>query len=107
MTSRNLDPGIYTVSSTAKGFEKLFQKGIHVNAMETQTYNPILTVGGASTEITVTTALPQLETSNATVGSTMENEVYSELPVEMGAYGQTDQRRATDFAFPHAGRAGQ
>jgi hypothetical protein len=95
----NLDPGIYTVTTSAKGFEKLTQKGIHVNAMESQTYNPVLTVGGSSIEITVTTALPQLETSNATVGSTMENEVYAELPIEMGAYGQTDQRRATDFAF--------
>jgi hypothetical protein len=95
----NLDPGIYSVTVTASGFEKLTHKGIHVNAMESQTYNPVLTVGGSSVEITVTSALPQLETSNATVGSTMENEVYSELPVEMGAYGQTDQRRATDFAF--------
>jgi hypothetical protein len=95
----NLDPGIYTVSVSAKGFEKLIQKGIHVNAMESQTYNPVLTVGGPAIAITVTSALPQLETTNATVGSTMENDVYSELPVEMGAYGQTDQRRATDFAF--------
>jgi hypothetical protein len=95
----DLDPGIYSVSTTAKGFERLIQKGIHVNALESQTYNPVLTVGGSSVEITVTTALPQLETSNATVGATMENEVYAELPIEMGAYGQTDQRRATDFAF--------
>ncbi len=29
----------------------------------------------------------------------MENELYSALPIEMGAYGQPDQRRATDFAF--------
>jgi hypothetical protein len=95
----NLDPGIYTVTTTAKGFEKLTQKGIHVNALEVQTYKPVLTVGGSSIEITVTTALPQLETSNASLGSTMENEVYSELPIEMNAYGQADQRRATDFVY--------
>ena len=95
----NLDPGIYSVTTSAIGFAKLMQKGIHVNAMEVQTYKPVLTVGVSSIEITVTSALPQLETSNATVGSTMENDVYSELPIEMGAYGQTDQRRATDFAF--------
>ena len=29
----------------------------------------------------------------------MENDMYSALPIEMGAYGQPDQRRATDFAF--------
>src|ERR1039458_5234565 len=95
----NLDAGIYTVTTTAKGFEKLTQKSIHVNAMEAQTYKPVLTVGGGSVEITVTTALPQLETSNASLGSTMENDVYSELPIEMGGFNSADQRRATDFVY--------
>ena len=95
----NLDPGIYTVVTTAKGFEKLTQQNIHVNAMESQTYNPVLIVGGSDIQITVTAEPPQLETSNATLGATMENEVYSELPIEMGAYGNADQRRATDFAY--------
>jgi hypothetical protein len=95
----NLDPGIYTVTTSAKGFETQAQENIHVNAMESQTYNPSLTVGAASVEITVTTEPPQLETSTAVLGATMENETYSELPLEMGAYGQADQRRATDFVY--------
>jgi hypothetical protein len=95
----DLDPGVYTVTATAKGFEKLTQQNIHVNAMESQVYNPVLTVGGADVQITVTAAPPQLETSNATLGSTMEQETYAELPIEMGAYGSPDQRRATDFVY--------
>jgi hypothetical protein len=95
----NLDPGIYTVVTTAKSFEKLLQENVHVNALESQTYNPVLTVGGANVEITVTAAPPQLETSNATLGATMEQDTYSELPIEMGAYGNPDQRRATDFVY--------
>jgi hypothetical protein len=95
----NLDPGIYTVTTSAAGFQTQVQKNVYVNAMETQAYNPVLTVGGSSVEITVTDTPPQLETTNATMGSTMENEVYSELPIEMGAYGNADQRRATDFVF--------
>jgi hypothetical protein len=94
-----LDPANYSVTIAAPGFEKLAQKNIHVNAMESSTYNPVLTVGGSDVQITVTAAPPQLETSNATLGATMENEMYAELPIEMGAYGQADQRRATDFAF--------
>lgn len=95
-----LDAGIYTLTIKAKGFQTLQQENIHVNAMESVAYNPSLNVASASTEeITVTAEPPQLETSNATLGSTMEQETYSELPVEMGAYGQNDQRRATDFAF--------
>ncbi|HKN22386.1 MAG TPA: carboxypeptidase regulatory-like domain-containing protein [Terracidiphilus sp.] len=95
----DLDPGIYTLTTTAKGFEKLVQENIHVNALESQSYNPVLAVGNANVQITVTAEPPQLETSNAVLGSTMENKEYSELPIEMGAYGQADQRRATDFAF--------
>ena len=95
-----LDPGIYTVTATAQGFETLKQENIHVNAMESQTYNPALTVAGAApVEVTVTDIPPQIETSNATLGATMEQETYSELPVEMGAYGSPDQRRATDFVY--------
>ncbi|SPE25240.1 TonB-dependent receptor plug [Candidatus Sulfotelmatomonas gaucii] len=96
----DLDPGIYTVTSTAKGFKTVVQKNIHVNAMESQAYNPMLPVAAAGMEtITVSSAPPQLETSNAALGSTMEQETYSELPIEMGAYGSPDQRRATDFAY--------
>jgi Carboxypeptidase regulatory-like domain len=95
----DLDPGIYTVTTTAKGFQKLVQENIHVDALESQSYNPVLAVGNANVQITVTAEPPQLETSNAVLGATMENHEYSQLPIEMGAYGQADQRRATDFAF--------
>src|ERR1700756_4238722 len=94
-----LDPGDYSVTITANGFEKLVQENVRVNALETQTLKPKLTVGAASEEVTVSAAPPQLETTNATLGATMEQEMYSALPIEMGAYGQPDQRRATDFAF--------
>ena len=94
-----LDPGIYVVTVSAPGFEKISQKDIHVNALEVYSYSPKLTVGGADQTISVDSAPPQLETSNATLGATMENDMYSALPIEMGAYGSPDQRRATDFAF--------
>lgn len=94
-----LEPGIYTINVKAPGFEGLNQLDVHVNALETYTYSPKMTVGGQGETITVDTAPPALETSNATLGATMENEMYSALPIEMGAYGQPDQRRATDFAF--------
>jgi len=93
-----LDAGIYTVTATATGFEKLTQADVHVNALETATYDPVLTVGSANETVTVTSAPPQLETANATLGATMEQEMYSALPIEMGAAGSPDQRRATDFA---------
>lgn len=94
-----LEPGIYTVTVVATGFEKQTQNNVHVNALEIANYNASLTLGSASETVTVNSLPPQLETSNATLGATMEQELYSALPIEMGAYGSPDQRRATDFAF--------
>ena len=94
-----LNPDIYRVTVTAKGFQTLTQENVHVNALEVSDLKLALTVGSESQSIDVSAAPPQLETSNATLGATMEKEMYSALPIEMGAYGQPDQRRATDFAF--------
>src|SRR5947199_42229 len=81
---------------TAAGFQKLVQKNVHINALESQTLSPNMTVGQESITVNVDAQPPQLETSNATLGATMEQDLYSALPIEMGAYGQPDQRRATD-----------
>jgi Carboxypeptidase regulatory-like domain len=94
-----LDAGIYTVTVTGKGFQTLTQENVHVNALEVVDLKPTLTIGSETQTVEVSTAPPQLETSNATLGATMENDMYSALPIEMGAYGQPDQRRATDFTY--------
>jgi hypothetical protein len=94
-----LNNDIYTVTVTGKGFQTLNQENVHVNALEVVDLKLTLTIGSESQSVDVSTAPPQLETSNATLGATMENDMYSALPIEMGAYGQPDQRRATDFAF--------
>ncbi|HXC97158.1 MAG TPA: TonB-dependent receptor [Edaphobacter sp.] len=94
-----LNPDIYRVTVTAKGFQSLNQEDVHVNALEVADLKLSLTVGSESQSVEVSTAPPSLETSNATLGATIEHDMYSALPIEMGAYGQPDQRRATDFAF--------
>jgi hypothetical protein len=94
-----LNPDIYTVTVTRAGFQTVTQENVHVNALEIADLKITLTIGSETQTVNVSAAPPQLETSNATLGATMENDVYSALPIEMGAYGQPDQRRATDFAF--------
>ena len=93
-----LTPGLYTVSVSAKGFEGFVQENVTVNALETVTLNIKLNIGTTEQTITVTEAPPVLETSDATLGAVMDNEMYSSLPLLMGAGGNADQRRATDFA---------
>ena len=93
-----LTPGEYTLTVTAKGFEKEVQQHITVDALVTVAVNVKLSVGAAEQTITVTTAPPVLETTDATLGAVMDNQMYSSLPLLMGAGGNADQRRATDFA---------
>ena len=94
-----LDNDIYTLTVSAPGFKSTTQQNVHVNALEVADVPVSLAVGSSTETVNVDAAPPQLETSNATLGSTMENDMYSALPIEMGAYGNPDQRRATDFAF--------
>jgi Carboxypeptidase regulatory-like domain len=94
-----LIPGPYIVTVEAKGFESYKQENITVDALATVTLNVKMTVGQASETVTITSAPPVLETSNATLGATMDNEMYSNLPLQMGSGGNADQRRATDFAY--------
>jgi len=96
-----LIPGTYTVTVTAKGFEGYKQENVTVNALETVGLNMKLTVGSATETVTITTAPPLLQTQDATLGATMDNEMYSNLPIQMsqGGPGTADQRRATDFEY--------
>ncbi len=93
-----LTPGEYTLTVTAKGFEKFVQEHVTVDALVTVAVNARLTIGAATQTITVTTAPPVLETTDASLGAVMDNQMYSSLPLLMGAGGNADQRRATDFA---------
>ncbi|MGB0052954.1 MAG: carboxypeptidase regulatory-like domain-containing protein, partial [Terracidiphilus sp.] len=93
-----LTPGTYSVTVTAKGFETFVQQNVVVDALQTVALNVKLTIGIAQQTITVTSAPPVLETTDATLGAVMDNQMYSSLPLLMGAGGNADQRRATDFA---------
>jgi hypothetical protein len=93
-----LNPDIYRVTVSAKGFETVTQENVHVNALEITDLKVALTIGSETQSIDVSAAPPALETSNATLGATMEQEMYAALPIQMGAAGSPDQRRATDFA---------
>ena len=56
--------------------------------------NPVVSVGDTTETVEVTAAPPVLETTNAQVGLVMENQTYSNLPLQMN----NAQRDATAFA---------
>jgi len=94
-----LTPGTYVVVVSAGGFEGYKQENVTVDALATATVNVTLTVGQATETVTVTAAPPLLNTSDASLGAVMDNQMYSNLPLLMGFGGNMDQRRATDFEY--------
>lgn len=90
-----LIPGTYTVTAMAKGFEKFKQENMTVQALHLTGLNITLEVGVQNTEVTVTTAPPQLETTNATLGGAIESSEYMALPLLVSG---NQQRDITQFS---------
>ena len=95
-------PGTYTVSVKAPGFEEFIQKNLVINALVLTALNVKLTIGAETTAITVSEAPPALETTNATLGLTVENTTYEALPLSMN----NAQRDPTAFAALAPGSQG-
>jgi hypothetical protein len=90
-----LQAGHYTVSVTAKGFERLVQENVTLNSLQTLGLNLKLSIGTESDTITVTDAPPMLDTQDASLGGTIENELYTQLPLSMNG----GPRDPTQFAY--------
>ena len=88
-------PGTYMVEITAAGFEKLMQDNVVVNALQARVFNPQLAVGNETETVEVTAAPPVLDTADATLGLTVENDTYTNLPLQMNG---SQQRDPTAFA---------
>ena len=73
--------GSYTVEITAGGFKKFSQSGIVLTANVDGRVNATLQIGQATETINVSSDAPQVNTSNAQIGRTVDNAEISELPI--------------------------
>jgi hypothetical protein len=78
-----LQVGTYNVEVTAKGFQRLLQENINVANDSVIGLNLKPSVGGENTTITVTDAPPYINTTDAVLGGTIENDLYASLPLSM------------------------
>ena len=76
-------PGLYKVTVKASGFETYIQENLQANALVLTPLNIQMKIGATDTTVDVSTAPPQLETTNATLGLTIQNEAYINLPLIM------------------------
>ena len=76
-----LPVGSYTVEATASGFERFVQKNLSLNVDDHLTVPIALAVGAATETVTVDTAPPVLNTSDAVLGRTIERDEIIGLPL--------------------------
>jgi hypothetical protein len=80
-----LQAGTYNVEVIARGFQRHFQENVQVNSDQKVGLDIKMAVGSDNQTVTVTDAPPSLDTTNATLGGTIESELYTNLPLSMNA----------------------
>jgi hypothetical protein len=76
----NVEPGTYTVRVAMRGFKTLESRGVRVGTQQFLTLDFTLEIGELQEAVTVEGLAPLLETSNASVGSTLDEKTLQVLP---------------------------
>ncbi len=75
-------PGIYTLQIAAKGFQTYVQTGLQLRVSLPAAINISLQVGAVSTAVHVSSRVPLLNTTNASMGQTMGATAIENLPIK-------------------------
>jgi hypothetical protein len=77
----NLTPGNYTVRAEAKGFKKLERQNVALEVGKEVRVDLTVQPGEQEQTVTVTEAIPLVETTNATLGGTLDNSDIVDMPL--------------------------
>lgn len=77
----NLTPGNYTVRAEAKGFKRIERQGVVIEVGHEVRVDLTVQPGEQNQTVTVTESVPLVETTNATMGGTLENADIVDLPL--------------------------
>jgi hypothetical protein len=75
-----VEPGTYTLKISMQGFKKIEMKGVRIGTQQFLTMDHTLEVGALEEEVMVEAAAVVLETSNASVASTLDTKTLQTLP---------------------------
>jgi hypothetical protein len=76
----NVEPGTYTLKVSMQGFKTIENRGIRIGTQQFITMDLSLEVGALAEHVTVEGGAVVLETSNASVGSTLDSQTLQTLP---------------------------
>jgi hypothetical protein len=77
----NLIPSTYTVRAEAKGFKKIERVGVELGVGKEIRVDLIVQPGQQEQTVTVTESIPLVETTNATLGGTLNNADIVDMPL--------------------------
>jgi len=77
----SVNPGVYQVTASLKGFERVAQDNVKVTVDQVTTVNIALRVGSVNEVVTVSEAVDLVETSNSTVGQLISSETIDRVPL--------------------------
>jgi hypothetical protein len=82
---RELPPGTYSLRATAKGFKTANISNLAVGGEGASSANVVLTTGGTTDTVNVdANEIPTLQTTDASVGNTLQSEALQRLPASGG-----------------------
>src|ERR1700722_12077110 len=96
----NLLPSTYTVRAEAKGFKTAERSGILLEINKDLRVDLTLQPGEQTEKITVTEALPMVETTNAELGGTLQSEIIADLPMNGRNFANLLQLRPGVTIYP-------
>jgi hypothetical protein len=96
----NLLPSTYTVRAEAKGFKTAERSGILLEINKDLRVDLTLQPGEQSEKITVTEALPMVETTNAELGGTLQSAIIADLPMNGRNFANLIQLRPGVTIYP-------
>ena len=77
----SLNPGVYKVTASMKGFQGAATDDVHVTVDQVSTVNIALSVGSVSEVVTVTESTSLVEASNSTVGQLISAQTIDRVPL--------------------------
>src|SRR6195256_1407129 len=101
----NLLPGTYTVRAEAKGFKIVERQKIMLEVGKEIRVDLTIQPGAQEQTITITEALPLVETTNATLGGTLSNQTINDLPLNGRNYINLLTLRPGMTVYPGGGSA--
>jgi hypothetical protein len=80
--------GNYTLTAEAAGFKKVIRDGIALDVQDRKQVDFAMEVGSNTQQVTVTDSAPLLETQNADVGTVVDSQQATDLPLNGRRYDQ-------------------